>query len=168
MIQDNRDGAYNLSFNRVVGDPVSIVNDLLKYSKISLFITDDSFDQKLIQLAKDAIYDFERMTATSVISQTISLRYEYFKGKNKMPFPPHNSITVPTDFTEEGINVKYVEGGTGEPASFTIDAGYAVLPDNIKQVLVKMVEAKFKNETSAKDYPNSLFGEIKSFAQHID
>lgn len=172
MIQDNRDGAYNLTYNRVVTNPVSIVNELLGECKVSLYITDGNFDQKITQLVKDAIYDFERMTATSVASQTINLRYEYFKGKNKLPFPPHTSASVVlpigTEYEVSGLNVKYIEGGTGKPINIEVQAGYSVLPENIKAVLIKMVEAKFKNETLAKDYPSSLFAEIKSFAQHID
>ena len=168
MIQDNRDGAYNLTYNRVLIDPVSIVNDLLTDCKASLYITDSNFDDKLVLLIKEAIFDYERMTATSVIGQTINLRYEYFSGKNKMPFPPHNSITVPADFTSEGLTVKYVTGGTGEPLEVELDAGFTVLPADIKQVLIKMVDCKFKHETNAKDYPSALFSEIKSYSQHID
>lgn len=168
MINDNRDGAYNLTYNRVVVSPQTAIDNLVKYCKISLYITDDNFDQKIAQLIKEAVYDFERLTASSVFLQNIDLRYEYFKGKNKIPFGPHNAITVGAEFLVEGLIIKSVSGGDGKPLSISINAGYSILPDRLIQIIGKMVESKFKNETLSNDYPSSLYGEIKSFEQIID
>jgi hypothetical protein len=168
MAYDGRDGAFDLTFNRVVTSPDSIPEGLIAESRTALYISERSFDEKIKQLCKDAIYGFEQITATSVLPQTITVRYEYFKGKNKLPFAPHNSVTAISGYVVSGLNNKYIEGGDGGSVEITFTAGYTLLPENIKRVLVKMVEQKFKNEALANDYPSSLYSQILNFRQIID
>ena len=158
---DGRNGAYGMTFNRVVTNPVSLPANLLSEAKTALFITDESFNDKISLLCFDAIYDFERSTSTSILPQTITVKYEYFKGRNKLPFGPHVVITPITDFTIDG---SYLDGGTGEKQTVVFTAGYTSLTANIRRTLVKMVECMFRNE----EYKPSLYNEIRSYSQWMD
>jgi hypothetical protein len=171
MILDGRDGAFGMTYKRVYNSPVSVSSELLTSVKESLFITDDAFDSKLISVIESVVTDFERMTSTSVFLQTIIIGYEYFKGKNKLPFPPVNSVisvngeeSGDVSFTVTSVASKYLEGGDGSSASISIGAGYEVLPINIKNTLVKMADCQFKNM----EYSKALIHEIKNYNQWMD
>ena len=166
-IADGRTGAIGMTFNRVPSS-TDLPSDLLQSLKDAVFITDNSFDSKLVGLLTDAIFDFEKIAAYSIFPQEITVNYEYFKGKNRLPFAPHTAVTPITDFTVTGASTKYLDGGTGDAVTVVFTAGNATIPENIKRVLVKMAEAKFKNEVSAMDYPFSVYSQIRSFTNWID
>lgn len=161
MMLDGRNGAYGMTFVKTINTPVSLPANLLSEAKTALYITDDTFNDKIKLLCFDVIYEFERITSTSVLPQVIELDYQYFKGKNKLPFGPHIAIDPITDYTITG---SYVEGGNGEPIAIVFSAGYTNLPANIRRTLVKMVECMFRNE----DYKANLYKEIRSYSQWMD
>jgi hypothetical protein len=150
-----------MTFNKVITAPASLPANLLSEAKTALYITDESFNDKISLLCFDAIYDFERITSTSVLPQTITVIYQYFKGRNKLPFGPHVAITPIADFTIDG---SYLEGGTGEKQTVVFTAGYTTVPANIRRTLVKMVECMFRDEA----YKPSLYSEIRSYSSWMD
>jgi hypothetical protein len=173
MILDGRNGAYGMIFNRVVTNPVSLPANLLAEAKTALYITDESFNDKISLLCFDAIYDFERITSTSILPQTIKVYYQYFKGKNRVPFGPHVSIESinntnidPTKYVIAGITGNlYLECLSGyEPVLIEVTTGYTAVPPNIRRTLVKMVECMFRNER----YSQVLNAEIRSYSQWMD
>ena len=186
MRYEGRDGAFEMTFNRVVTDPVSLPANLLSEAKTALFITDESFNDKISLLCFDAIYDFERLTSTSVLPQVINLHYEYFFGKNKLPFAPNDIITAINGIsTEEGqeplpdgytysngyLNTPlsiysnvYLTSTISDPVTITYRAGSTTVPANIRRTLVKMVENMFRTE----DYSQALKSEIRSYSQWMD
>ena len=158
MMLDGRNGAYGMTFNRVVTNPVSLPANLLSEAKTALYINDESFNDKISLLCFDAIYEFERITSYSILPQTVTVKYEYFKGRNKLPFGPHVEVTPITDFTFDG---SYLDGGTGLKQTVVFTSGYTSLPANIRRTLVKMVECMFRDEA----YKPSLYNEIRSYSQ---
>jgi hypothetical protein len=161
---DGRNGAFGLTTTRVITTPNSLPYGLLQSLKDTLFILDDTFNDKLILLLKTAIYEFEKLTNKSLLPQTITLNYEYFKGKNKMPFSPHTSISAITNFTISGGDVKYVDGGIGDPLTINMIAGYSALPDDIALLLVQMAQVWFNQESLTGVLPVHLYNRIK---QHL-
>lgn len=167
MILDGRDGAIGLTYTRTLTFPNIIPPNLLVYIKDQLYITENSFDRKLMGLIKQAIFEFERLTGKSVLEQSIVVNYEYFKGKNKLPFEPHIVVTPVTDFTLSGItSVKYLEGGTGEPLTVSFTAGHAIVPDDITALLTLLVGHWFRNEDSVGLVPSVIYSQIKAKAVH--
>lgn len=180
-IQDNRDGAFGMTYTRELLDE-SVPSDLLNDLRTALFITDDSFDDKLNLILKDAISDVERMASISLLAQVVTVHFEYFKGKYRLPFGPVfdileiNDVIISrggplpdgmafsngyfTDNTEGEIKLKYEAGSTS--------AANQPIPQHIKRLLVKMAESKFKNEVALFDYPASIYGLIRSISNWMD
>ena len=169
MTLDGRNGGYGLTSSKALTgtNNETHINSILAAVKVRLFIGDSHFDDNLLELAKEAIADFEKITSTSVYEQTITLDYEYFKGKVKLPYPPHNAVTAITDYVVTGNKTKYLEGGAGESLQVIYTAGYAILPDDIKSILVKMVECRFKDESIGK-YPQWLYSTIRALKVDIE
>ena len=160
---DGRDGAYGMTLSRVLGTS-TIPEGLLVDCKEALLINDSTdYDNRIKQLINECIYDFEKITGTSVLPVTITVNYEYFKGKNKLPHPPHVSVTPVNGFTVTGGTVKYVDGGNGEAQAFVFTAGYTQLPLDVKSVIIKMVECRFKDEW----YHAHLIRQIQNFTIHL-
>ena len=167
MTLDGRDGAFEMSYTRTWTVPNTVPPALLIYCKDQLYITENAFDRKLTGLIKQAIYEFEKITGKSVLEQSIELRYEYFKGKNKLPFEPHIVVDPITDFTLSGItSVQYLEGGTGEPLTVTFTAGNANIPDNITALICLLVGYWFRNEDNVGMVPTVIYSQIKQLSVH--
>jgi len=166
MTLDGRDGGYGISYKRTITSSIPIPSDLLILCKNSLYITAEHFDTKLSGLIRMAISEFERITGTSLLEQEIELRYEYFKGKNKIPFEPHIAVDEVADFTLSGIDsVQYLEGGTGDPLTITYTAGYAdnIIPTDILDLIALLVGYWFKNESEVGKCPVYIYSQIKKY-----
>lgn len=166
-IQDGRDGAYGMTYKKDIINDTSLPEGLLQSCKSSLFITDSNFDEKLKLLIIEAIHDYENITSTSVFGQVITVNYEYFKGKNRLPFKPHGEVTEITDYDITGDFVKFLEGGQGEPLTVVYDAGYtpSTIPSNTKNIILKMVASKWNQEEK---YPSRLYSLIRTNIDYIE
>ena len=161
-IADGRYGAYGMTFKREPFD-TDLSSELLDGLKTALYINDNSFDDKLVGLLTDAIHDFERITTRSVLAQTITITFEYFKGKNKLPFGP---VTI-TPITGYTITGEYLDGGNGEALTVVYTAGNAVIPIQIQTLIARLFQVFWREDTEAK-VPIGLQKQISKYRKRIE
>ena len=161
MTLDGRDGAIGMTVNRsITGE---IPSDLFQACKTSVFINDNSFDDRVNDLIYQAIDYFETATATSILPQTITVNYEYFKGKNRIPFGPV-SITPIADYTITG---EYLDGGDGEALTVVYTAGNATIPKMIQSLIIRLFQVFWMENTDAK-VPLGLQKQISKYRNPIE
>jgi hypothetical protein len=168
MILDGRDGAVGMTCKKVITGYMP--SSLFSACKTSVFITDETFDKKVTDVCYNAIEIFEKYTATTVLQKTVTVNYEYFKGKNKLPFEPHITVSPIDNYVISGFDkIKYLAGGLGSELSVTFTAGYPdnILPYDVQAVIVKVFEWLWHNETGHIASNPYLFSLIKSYSVEI-
>ena len=162
MTLDGRDGAIGMTVvsRLLTGE---IPSDLIQACKRSVFIIDNSFDDRVEDLIYQALDYFETATATSILPQTITLNYEYFKGKNKLPFGP---VTI-TPIEGYTITGEYVDGGNGEALTVVFTAGNAVIPIQIQTLIARLFQVFWREDTEAK-VPIGLQKQISKYRKRIE
>lgn len=128
----------------------------LAEAKEWLYITDSSHDSILPILIKTARMQLEKMANISIISRTVTTVLRNDCGGIFLPMQPITGAVTAVDrngdsleLTLLGENYKFIET-TFDYAKLTYTAGFATVPEDIKQAVKQQVAHLFENRGDTK------------------
>jgi hypothetical protein len=159
MILDGRDGAFGQTVKKTqTGD---LPSSLILACKNAVFITDSSMDDRVNDTIYQAIDLFEQHSSIMVLPSNVSVDYEYFKGRNRLPYLPVNSVTPITGYVISGA---YIEGGNGSATTVDYTSGFTELPKKLETIISRIFEQLWHNESGTGTISMGLLSQVRSYA----